>query len=184
MRLGFERTVADLTQPVETDGAGQVVAQFALVEDGGYRNRPSTMKLSHHWPCDDGAKCYGSTQAGRPSPMPKAWRIGSSTMAGVTLGVCLLAFCSGVLAVGNFRMNLGTDAVAMTPLPVALVAGTLAAAVIFAFILDLVKVPVFARLGIAQTPVTQITASITRPKRVPTTKSMRPTRAVGQKGRG
>jgi PPK2 family polyphosphate:nucleotide phosphotransferase len=118
MRLGFERTVADLTQPVETDGAGQVVAQFALVEDGGYRNRPSTMKLSHHWPCDDGAKCYGSTQAGRPSPMPKAWRIGSSTMAGVTLGVCLLAFCSGVLAVGNFRMNLGTDAVAMTPLPV------------------------------------------------------------------
>ena len=31
----------------------------------------------------------------RPSPMPNAWRIGSLTMAGVTMGVCLLAFCTG-----------------------------------------------------------------------------------------
>ena len=38
----------------------------------------------------------------------------------------------------------------MTPLPASLVAGTLAAAAVFAFVLDLVKVPVFARLGIAQ----------------------------------
>jgi H+-transporting ATPase len=36
----------------------------------------------------------------------------------------------------------------MIPLPVWLVAGTLAAAVAFAFVLDLVKVPVFARLRI------------------------------------
>ena len=37
----------------------------------------------------------------RPSPMPNAWRIGSLTVAGVILGVCLLAFCTGDLAVGN-----------------------------------------------------------------------------------
>ena len=37
----------------------------------------------------------------------------------------------------------------MTPLPVGVVAGTLAAAVAFAFVLDLVKIPVFARLRIA-----------------------------------
>ena len=36
----------------------------------------------------------------------------------------------------------------MTPLPVLVVAGTLAAAAAFAFVLDVVKVPVFARLGI------------------------------------
>ena len=35
--------------------------------------------------------------------------------------------------------------------------------------MDLVKVPVFARLGIAQSPVTQLTASITKPTGVPTT---------------
>jgi hypothetical protein len=158
----------------------------------------------------------------RPSPTPNAWRIGSFTMAGVTLGICLLAFCIGVLAVGHFSMNLGTEAlktlafivlvfgsqatiyairehrhlwgsrpslllaassvadiaiastlavggIAMTPLPTLFVAGTLAAAVIFAFILDLVKVPVFARLGIAQSPVTQLTASITKRTGVPTT---------------
>jgi H+-transporting ATPase len=37
----------------------------------------------------------------------------------------------------------------MTPLPALLVAGTLVAAIAFAFVLDVVKVPVFARLGIA-----------------------------------
>ena len=46
----------------------------------------------------------------RPSPMPNAWRIGSLTMAGVVMGVCLLAFCTGVLAVGKFGMNLGIEA--------------------------------------------------------------------------
>jgi H+-transporting ATPase len=42
----------------------------------------------------------------RPSPLPNAWRIGSLTMAGVIMGICLLAFCSAVLAVGKFGMNL------------------------------------------------------------------------------
>ena len=118
------------------------------------------------------------------------------------MGVCLLAFCTGVLAVGKFGLNLGTGAlrtlafaalvfgsqatiyairerrhlwgsrpslwlaassvadiliastlavggIAMTPLPALVVAGTLAAAAAFAFVLDMVKVPVFARLGIA-----------------------------------
>ena len=39
--------------------------------------------------------------------------------------------------------------IAMTSLPVLVIAGTLAAAVAFALILDIVKVPLFARLGIA-----------------------------------
>ena len=137
----------------------------------------------------------------RPSPLPNAWRIGSLTMAGVVMGICLLAFCSGALAIGKFEMSLGTDAlrtlafvalvfgsqaiiyairqhrrlwgsrpslwlvassvadvliaatlavggIAMTPLPVPAVAGALAAAAIFAVVLDMVKVPVFRRLGI------------------------------------
>ena len=36
----------------------------------------------------------------------------------------------------------------MTPLPALMVAGTLAAGVVFAFALDLVKTPLFARLKI------------------------------------
>jgi H+-transporting ATPase len=36
----------------------------------------------------------------------------------------------------------------MTPIPALLVAGTLAAAAVFALALDLVKAPVFLRLGI------------------------------------
>jgi H+-transporting ATPase len=122
-------------------------------------------------------------------------------MAGIIMGTCLLAFCSSVLAVGKFGMNLGTGAlrtlafvvlvfgsqaalyairqrrhlwgirpslwlavssvadiaiastlavggIAMIPLPALLVAGTLAAATVFAVILDLVKVPAFRRLRI------------------------------------
>jgi len=44
--------------------------------------------------------------------------------------------------------TLAIGGIAMTPLPASLVVGTLAAAAVFAVILDLVKVPVFRRLGI------------------------------------
>ena len=44
-----------------------------------------------------------TTDLVRPSPAPNAWRIGSLTVAGVVMGICLLVFCSGVLAVGRFR---------------------------------------------------------------------------------
>jgi H+-transporting ATPase len=146
-----------------------------------------------------------TTDTVRPSPTPNAWRIGSLTIAGLIMGVCLLTFCTGVLAVGEFGMNLGIEAlrtlafvvlvfgsqatiyairerrhlwgsrpslllavssiadvaiastlavggIAMTPLPALLVAGTLAAAATFTFIMDLAKGPVFARLGIAESP--------------------------------
>ena len=138
----------------------------------------------------------------QPSPSPNSWRIGSLTMAGVVMGICLLAFCSAVLAVGKFELSLGIDelrtlaftalvfgsqatiyairqrrhlwgsrpslwlavssvadvliaailavgGIAMTALPISMVAGTLAAAVALTFALDTVKVPVFARLGIS-----------------------------------
>jgi H+-transporting ATPase len=138
----------------------------------------------------------------RPSPTPNAWRIGQLTIAGVVMGIGELIFCTAVLAVGKFRMDLGIDALrtlalvalvfgseatlyavrerrrlwnsrpslwvigssvcdlliiltlatrglAMTALPIFVVASTLAAAVAFGFVLDLVKVPVFSRLKIA-----------------------------------
>ena len=61
---------------------------------------------------------------------PSLWLVASSTVD------ILLA---STLAVGG---------VAMTPLPILLVVWTLAAAIAFAFVLDLVKIPVFARLEI------------------------------------
>ncbi len=146
-----------------------------------------------------------TTDKVRPSQHPNVWRIGSLTIAGVIMGVCLLIFCIGVLAVGEFGMHFETAALrtlafvvlvfgsqatiyairerwhlwgtppslwlavssvadiaiastlavggfAMAPLPPSVVAGTLAAAAAFAFLLDLVKVPIFARLGIADRP--------------------------------
>ena len=137
-----------------------------------------------------------------PSPAPNAWRIGNLTIAGVGIGIALLAFCTGVLAVGRFALGLqigalqtltfvvlvfGSQAtlyairqrrhmwgsrpsvwllassvvdivtalvlavqgIAMTALSVALIAKVLGAAVIFALVLDAVKIPVFAHLRIA-----------------------------------
>jgi H+-transporting ATPase len=51
-----------------------------------------------------------TTDSVQASPTPNAWRIGRLTGAGVILGVCLLAFCSAVLAIGRFGLNLGIDA--------------------------------------------------------------------------
>lgn len=137
----------------------------------------------------------------RPSPMPNAWHIGQLTMSGVIMGICLLAFCSGALAVGKFEMGFGihelrtlafialvfgsqatlyairqrrhlwgsrpslwlavssiadiliaatlaVGGIAMTPLPILVLVGALAAAATFGFVLDMLKIPVFRRLGI------------------------------------
>ena len=63
----------------------------------------------------------------RPSPL-----LAISSIADVLI--------AAILAIGGF---------AMSPLPVPVVLGTLAAAVVFAFVLDAVKVPLFVRLKIA-----------------------------------
>src|SRR5271170_2160856 len=37
--------------------------------------------------------------------LPNAWRIVNLTIAGVILGVCLLAVCIGVVSIGKFELN-------------------------------------------------------------------------------
>ena len=139
----------------------------------------------------------------RPSPTPNEWRIGGLTAAGVVIGICLLGFDTGVLAIGKFELGLRSGAVqtlafvivvfggqatlyairerrhlwgtrpsrwlavssvadiaiastmaiggiAMTPLPPLVVAETFGAALALGFVLDGVKLPVFARFGIAR----------------------------------
>ncbi len=137
----------------------------------------------------------------QPSPKPNAWRVGNLTIAGVFMGLSELVFCTAVLAIGKFRLGLGTETlrtlafvvvvygnqattytnrtrqslwstrpsiwvvlssvvdlsiastmaicgVAMVSLPLLVMSGTLAAAVVFALIVDVVKIPIFNRLKI------------------------------------
>ena len=42
----------------------------------------------------------------RASPLPNVWRIGNLTRAGVIMGICLLGFCTAVLALGMFALHL------------------------------------------------------------------------------
>jgi H+-transporting ATPase len=137
-----------------------------------------------------------------PSPAPNVWRIGNLTIAGVLAGLCLLAFCTGALAVGAFVLKLDTDVlrtlafialvfgsqatlyamrqrrrffghrpslwlavssaadiaiastlavggIGMTRLPASITAGVLVTACGFSLAMDLVKLPIFARLNIA-----------------------------------
>jgi hypothetical protein len=82
------------------------------------------------------------------------------------------------LAVSSFAdiaiaSTLAVGGIAMTPLPALLVAGTLAAAAAFAFGLDFVKVPVFARLGITRSqryrPLTRKTQGRAKTEGIPMT---------------
>jgi H+-transporting ATPase len=73
------------------------------------------------------------------SAKPNSWQIGKLTLACSVLGCCLLAFCTAALLIGKYR--LGLDMGALQTL--------LSAALLFAFLLDLVKVPVFRRLQLA-----------------------------------
>jgi H+-transporting ATPase len=43
------------------------------------------------------------------SETPSVWNVAHLTIAGICLGVCDLAFCAGVLAVGTFRLRLGLE---------------------------------------------------------------------------
>ncbi|GAA4386792.1 plasma-membrane proton-efflux P-type ATPase [Tsukamurella soli] len=137
----------------------------------------------------------------RPSAAPSVWRIGSLTKAGVVMGACFLAFCTGTLLVGKYALGLGIGGlqtlavvtlvfggeavlycvrerrhlwksvpsswmiiasvadvviisalaiwgIEMRPLAVGVVAAVFGAAVLFALLIDLVKVPTFRRFGI------------------------------------
>jgi H+-transporting ATPase len=46
----------------------------------------------------------------RPSAMPSAWRVGRLTIAGAFMGFSELAFCAGVLLVGQLGLGLGIQA--------------------------------------------------------------------------
>jgi H+-transporting ATPase len=158
----------------------------------------------------------------RPSQKPNAWSIGRLTVAGVILGLCLLSFCTGVLAVAKFILHLENGAlqtiafivlvfggqgtiyairerrhlwnsrpslllaassladiaiastlavvgIAMAPIAAVVVAGTLATAILFALVLDLIKIPVFAHLGIAEATATSDTAGQPKSKATPKT---------------
>ena len=136
-----------------------------------------------------------------PSPMPNAWRIGNLTVVGVILGLCLVIFCTLIIAFGELALHLNIrelrtltfivlvfgsqstiyairerkqlwqsrpsfwlvlssladillacflslEGIAMSPLPVSLVFATLAAAIVFALLLDMIKRPVMAGRGI------------------------------------
>jgi len=46
----------------------------------------------------------------RASPHPDVWRIGNLTMVAAVLGICDLAFCIAILAVGRYALGLDSDA--------------------------------------------------------------------------
>jgi H+-transporting ATPase len=143
-----------------------------------------------------------TTDRVRPSTMPNAWRIGRITIASAILALFFLAFCTTVIAIGQFKLRLSVSEVqtlavvaiiygsqammyairerrhfwglrptmwvilssvadlaiistlavrgiAMAPLPFTIVACEFAGALVFAAILNGVKIPVFARLSIS-----------------------------------
>ena len=69
----------------------------------------------------------------------------------VSAGICGArpSLWLAVSSAANRPSILAAGGIAMTPLPALTVAGKLVAAMALTFVLDLVKLPVFARLGIS-----------------------------------
>jgi len=143
-----------------------------------------------------------TTDRVRPSTMPNSWRIGRITIASAILALFFLAFCTTIIAIGQFKLQLSVSEVqtlavvaiiygsqammyairerrhlwglrptlwvilssvadiaiistlavrgiAMAPLPSTIVVCEFAGALIFAAILNGMKIPVFARLSLS-----------------------------------
>jgi H+-transporting ATPase len=143
-----------------------------------------------------------ATDRVRPSETPNSWEIGKITAAGLILGLFFLAFCTGILAIGNFEMHYPIDTlrtltaivlvygsqaityavrerrdlwglrptkwlvfstcadmlfisvlanrgIAMAPLSFAVLATLLGASVVFWMFLNVVKIPIFAKLRLS-----------------------------------
>ncbi|MGD0585247.1 MAG: HAD-IC family P-type ATPase, partial [Oryzomonas sp.] len=50
-----------------------------------------------------------TTDRVRPSTLPNSWQIGRITVAGAILGSCFLSFCTAILAVGKYELQLGEE---------------------------------------------------------------------------
>ena len=64
-----------------------------------------------------------TTDRVRPSAAPNSWNVGRITGVAVLLGLCFLAFCVGVMAIGKFELRLGIESL-RTLLVVAIVYGS------------------------------------------------------------
>jgi H+-transporting ATPase len=128
--------IANLTVAGVVMGVGELVFCSAILAFGSYRMGfdMATLRTLSFVVIVFGNQATTYTNPERRrlwSSRPSYW-LAASSVADIMI--------ASILAVGG---------IAMTPLPVFVVAGTLAAAIAFAVVLDFVKVPVFRRLGIA-----------------------------------
>lgn len=110
-----------------------------------------------------------TTDRVRPSAMPNSWNVARITGAAVLLGLCLLAFCFGIMVVGEFDLRLGLEPLG-TVLVVAIVYGSQATIyalrargrmwglepskwMVLSSIADIAVITVLAHRGITMAPV-------------------------------
>jgi len=128
--------IGQLTIAGAVMGVGELVFCAAVLAFGAWRMGfdIGTLRTLAFVAIVFGNQATTYTNRGRPrlwSSRPSVWLVASSIVD--------LLIASSFAAVG----------IAMTPLPIWVVGGTLASAAAFAFVLDLVKVPIFARLSVA-----------------------------------
>lgn len=109
-----------------------------------------------------------TTDRVRPSAIPNSWNVGRITGAAVLLGLCFLAFCVGIMAVGQFEVQLGIELL-RTLLVVAIVYGSQATIyslrarrhmwglrptiwLVLCSVADVAIITVLAQIGIAMAP--------------------------------
>jgi H+-transporting ATPase len=107
-RTTFQRILTYTLRSIVHKVAQVLFLLAGLVISGTYVLTPLLMVLM--MVAGDFFALSSATDNVRASSLPNIWRIGNLTIAGVTLGVCDLVFCTASLAVGHFALGLDGDA--------------------------------------------------------------------------
>ncbi len=104
-RVAFQRLLAYAFNMLVKKTEIVLFLAIGLVLTGGAVMTPALMVLL--FVTNDFLSMSLTTDRASPSPSPSVWRMRNITGAALVLGLCKLAFSTGVLALGRFRFGMG-----------------------------------------------------------------------------
>jgi H+-transporting ATPase len=106
-RTIFQRILTYILKSVTHKFVGALFLLIGLLMTGHAVLTPLLLVISMI--TGDFLSMLATTDLVHPSPAPNVWKVGRLTAGGIALGFCDLVFCTGVLAVGKFRLGFGLE---------------------------------------------------------------------------
>jgi H+-transporting ATPase len=106
-RVIFQRILTYVLKSVTHKFLGALFLLIGLLMTGHAVLTPLLLVISMI--AGDFLSMLATTDNVRISQAPNVWNVGALTVGGICLGLCDLAFCTGVLAVGKYRLGFGLE---------------------------------------------------------------------------